>query len=71
MISPKFEELSTTNQNVVFVHVDIDELSAHPLVGAVSSVPHFEFYKDGKKIKEFTGINFTNSYYHQYIKFID
>jgi len=57
MIAPKFSELSNANPDVVFVHVDIDELNTLPEVEAIAGVPHFKFFRDGKFITEFSGAN--------------
>eukprot|EP01125_Pyxidicula_operculata_P022851 TRINITY_DN9626_c0_g1_i1.p2 TRINITY_DN9626_c0_g1~~TRINITY_DN9626_c0_g1_i1.p2 ORF type:complete len:105 (-),score=26.76 TRINITY_DN9626_c0_g1_i1:66-380(-) len=56
-IAPHFEKLAKENPTVVFVHVDIDELSSHPLVGKVSGVPHFQVYKNKALVTEFSGAN--------------
>jgi len=57
MISPKFAEFSNKYTNATFLHIDVDEVQDHPDVQAVSGVPHFKFYKDGKVVTEFSGAN--------------
>jgi len=56
-IAPKFSEFSNKYSGVTFVHLDIDELTDHPLVKNVSSVPHFKFFKTRYLLGEFTGAN--------------
>jgi thioredoxin 1 len=57
MIAPKFSEFSNKYTNATFVHIDVDEVTDHPHVAAVSGVPHFKFFKAGKLITEFSGAN--------------
>ncbi|XP_077869352.1 thioredoxin-like isoform X1 [Saccoglossus kowalevskii] len=55
MIGPKFKEMSETFQNVVFLNIDVDENSETAQSCGVKSMPTFQFYKNGKKIDEFSG----------------
>jgi len=57
MIAPKFAEMSKKYTNVVFVHVDVDELNTLPDVADVSGVPTFKYFKNGSKVLQFSGAN--------------
>lgn len=57
MIAPKFAELSAKYSDVVFIHVDVDELNTLPDVADVSGVPTFKYFKSGNKIVSFSGAN--------------
>lgn len=54
-IAPKYAAFSVQYTNVIFAHVDIDELNTHPLVKEIQGVPTFQFYKGGSKVSEFSG----------------
>jgi len=56
-IAPVFEEFSTKYSDVVFVHVDVDELGELEDVADVSGVPTFKFFKGGSLITSFAGAN--------------
>lgn len=55
IIAPAFSRYSEEYSDITFVSVDVDELSSHPLVGTVISVPTFMFYKEGVKVAGFSG----------------
>ncbi|XP_057709983.1 thioredoxin b [Corythoichthys intestinalis] len=57
MISPKFEEFSHTYTNVVFIKVDVDECDDVAQKHGISAMPTFLFFKNGKKVDDFTGAN--------------
>jgi len=57
-IRPKYDQLSKVYPDVVFLHVDIDELRALDDVRSINSVPTFRFYKNGPKA-EIVGANVT------------
>ncbi|XP_066537319.1 thioredoxin b [Hoplias malabaricus] len=59
MIGPKFKELSEKpeNANVVFLKVDVDDASDVAAHCEIKCMPTFHFYKNGKKIDEFSGAN--------------
>jgi len=57
MIAPKFAELSKKYTDVVFIHVDVDDLNKLPEVADVSGVPTFKYFKSGNKIASFSGAN--------------
>ncbi|EGG21841.1 thioredoxin [Cavenderia fasciculata] len=54
-IAPVFSNASIDNPKVRFFKVDIDQNQGSKRVGAISSVPKFEFYKNGTKVSEFSG----------------
>lgn len=54
-IAPVFEEYSTIYDDVVFVHVDIDQLKNLPDRKDVSGVPTFKFFKNGQLLHKFSG----------------
>uniref|UniRef100_A0A3Q3WHG1 Thioredoxin n=1 Tax=Mola mola TaxID=94237 RepID=A0A3Q3WHG1_MOLML len=56
-ISPIFDQLSTMaeNSNVVFVKVDVDDASEVSEHCNIDCMPTFQFYKNGKKVDEFSG----------------
>ncbi|XP_031707349.1 thioredoxin b [Anarrhichthys ocellatus] len=59
MIAPKFHALVSKpeNKNVVFMKVDVDEADDVSRECKVTSMPTFHFYKNGKKVDEFSGAN--------------
>ncbi|XP_076829341.1 thioredoxin-like [Brachyhypopomus gauderio] len=60
MIAPFFEELSEHPANkdvVVFLKVDVDDVTDVATECGIKSMPTFQFYKAGKKIDEFSGAN--------------
>jgi len=59
-IAPKFSEFSKRFEDVVFVHVDVDELNALPVVATVTGVPTFKFFKNKAVVFEFSGANAAN-----------
>jgi len=56
-IAPIFEQLATKYVNVVFVHVDVDELPNLPDVADVRGVPTFKFFKNKQLLEAFSGAN--------------
>jgi len=56
MIAPKYAELSKLYEDVVFLHVDIDQLNSLPDAN-VSGVPTFKFFKKSGLVAEFSGAN--------------
>ncbi|KAH7823498.1 Protein disulfide-isomerase [Monocercomonoides exilis] len=54
-IKPVFESLPAQHPRVLFLHVDVDENRQMEEVQSVSGVPTFRFWKDGKKVDEFSG----------------
>ncbi|KAF9173484.1 hypothetical protein BGX21_003800 [Mortierella sp. AD011] len=57
VISPVFEKLSETNQDVEFRKVDVDEQSAISEEVGVKAMPTFVAFKDGQKVEELVGAN--------------
>ncbi|KAI5629831.1 thioredoxin [Silurus asotus] len=59
MIGPIFKALSENpdNANVVFLKVDVDEANDVSSHCGIKCMPTFQFYKNGKKIDEFSGAN--------------
>ncbi|KAK5579799.1 hypothetical protein RB653_009486 [Dictyostelium firmibasis] len=53
--SPTFSKLSNEYPNIIFIHVDIDRLSTHPLVKTIRSVPTFQMYVNSALEKEVCG----------------
>ena len=59
-IAPAYEELAEMYKGMVtFVHVDVEEpaLIDEEDFQDVRGVPTFKFFKDGKKVDEFSGAN--------------
>lgn len=56
-ISPKLEELSTVETDVVFLKIDVDECEDLAEVYEISSMPTFIFIKNKKKVDSFSGAN--------------
>nr|XP_057922487.1 thioredoxin [Doryrhamphus excisus] len=59
MIGPVFEAESQKpeNANVIFVKVDVDEADDVSSSCGINCMPTFHFYKNGKKVFEFSGAN--------------
>ncbi|MGH0123853.1 UNVERIFIED_CONTAM: hypothetical protein FKN15_063403 [Acipenser sinensis] len=57
MISPVFEELAQDHKDVVFLKVDVDDAQDVAEMCKVSSMPTFQFFKNGQKVEEFSGAN--------------
>ncbi|KAG1052559.1 hypothetical protein G6F43_005318 [Rhizopus delemar] len=57
MITPILEQLSAKFENVVFVKVDVDELSDIAQEYAVRAMPTLYFMKDGEKVDDIVGAN--------------
>uniref|UniRef100_A0A8C1SDL3 Thioredoxin n=1 Tax=Cyprinus carpio TaxID=7962 RepID=A0A8C1SDL3_CYPCA len=58
-IAPFYKALSEKeeNSNVVFLKVDVDDAQDVASFCDIKCMPTFHFYKDGKKIDEFSGSN--------------
>ncbi|XP_065220192.1 thioredoxin-2 [Planococcus citri] len=56
-ISPKLEELSTVETDVVFLKIDVDECEDLAEAYEISSMPTFIFIKNKKKVDSFSGAN--------------
>ncbi|CAK9323809.1 unnamed protein product [Citrullus colocynthis] len=56
-MAPILEELSKKMNNVIFLKVDIDELMSIAKEFGVSSIPSFQFLKNGKLVDKFVGAN--------------
>ncbi|XP_064423084.1 thioredoxin-like [Latimeria chalumnae] len=59
-IKPQFEALAKTYTDVVFLEVDVD--GAHDVAAAckITYMPTFIFFKNGQKIREFSGASYYN-----------
>ncbi|MBN3278671.1 THIO protein, partial [Polyodon spathula] len=57
MISPVFEKLAENHKDVVFLKVDVDDAQDVAEMCKISSMPTFQFFKNGQKIDEFSGAN--------------
>ncbi|XP_075948724.1 thioredoxin-like [Anarhichas minor] len=57
IIGPKFHALVSKpeNKNVVFMKVDVDQADDVSKDCKINSMPTFHFYKNGKKVDEFSG----------------
>jgi thioredoxin 1 len=55
MISPKFEAFSEVYNNVIFIQIDVDDVSDVAEACEVRAMPTFQVYKDGKMIDEIVG----------------
>ncbi|KAG5845569.1 thioredoxin-like [Anguilla rostrata] len=60
-IAPQFKKFSEDpeNKNVVFLKVDVDDAQDVATFCDIKCMPTFHFYKNGKKIDEFSGCNPT------------
>ncbi|TRY99756.1 hypothetical protein DNTS_005220 [Danionella cerebrum] len=58
-IAPIFKAMSenSENKNVVFLKVDVDDAQDVAAMCGVNCMPTFHFYKNSKKIDEFSGSN--------------
>ncbi|XP_042643507.1 thioredoxin [Tyto alba] len=58
MIKPYFHSLSEKYSDVaVFIEVDVDDVPDVAAHCDVKCMPTFQFYKNGKKVHEFSGAN--------------
>jgi len=57
MIAPQIEEMAKTNENVVFLKVDVDEAEDAAQEFNVSAMPTFIFMKSNAKVAELMGAN--------------
>ncbi|XP_072260541.1 thioredoxin-like [Pyxicephalus adspersus] len=57
MIAPVFETFSKNHPDVVFLKVDVDDAQDVAQHCDIKCMPTFQFYKNGKKIHEFSGAN--------------
>jgi len=55
MIDPKFVALADHTPDTLFVKVDVDDNAPLAEKCGISSMPTFQFYKDGEKVHEFSG----------------
>ncbi|XP_053321830.1 thioredoxin-like [Spea bombifrons] len=55
VIGPEFERLSTVYTNAKFYKVDVDDVSDVAEKCGIRAMPTFQFYKNGKKVAEFSG----------------
>mmetsp|Transcript_20502 Transcript_20502/g.38976 ORF Transcript_20502/g.38976 Transcript_20502/m.38976 type:complete len:105 (-) Transcript_20502:319-633(-) len=55
MIAPFFGELSTKYPSVKFVKVDVDELDTVAQECAITAMPTFQVWQNGKKVNEMVG----------------
>ncbi|KAI8987441.1 PITH domain-containing protein [Mycotypha africana] len=57
MIAPFYTQLSTKYPQAVFAKVDVDQLKEVAAACKVTSMPTFQFYKNGNKLAEMKGAN--------------
>jgi len=55
MIAPKVEALAAETPNVLFCKVNVDNEEDVAAECGISAMPTFQFYKEGKKLHEFSG----------------
>ena len=55
MIAPVFEKMASENPDITFVKVDVDDAEDIAAACGISAMPTFQFYREGKKIDEFSG----------------
>ncbi|KAI2789739.1 Thioredoxin [Penicillium oxalicum] len=53
-IAPVVEKMSENAPSVKFYKVDVDQLAEVAQENGISAMPTFVFFKDGKKVDEFT-----------------
>ena len=54
---PKFKEMSTKNNDVKFIYVDIESCPEARRLATISSIPTFVGFSNGELIKQVTGAN--------------
>ena len=59
-MKPKLEASIAANPEVLFFAVDVDENEETGQDAGVSSLPTFQFFKDGAKVGETIGAKFEN-----------
>ncbi|WVY91318.1 hypothetical protein V8G54_036832 [Vigna mungo] len=57
IIAPIFEELAKNMPHVIFLKVDVDELSSVAKEWSISAMPTFLFFKEGERVDEVVGGN--------------
>ncbi|XP_069818213.1 thioredoxin-like isoform X2 [Dendropsophus ebraccatus] len=57
MIGPFFDGLSAKYPDVVFIKVDVDDAQEIASNCDIKCMPTFQFYKNGKRVHEFSGAN--------------
>eukprot|EP01023_Acetabularia_acetabulum_P064141 TRINITY_DN8222_c0_g1_i1.p5 TRINITY_DN8222_c0_g1~~TRINITY_DN8222_c0_g1_i1.p5 ORF type:complete len:118 (+),score=27.13 TRINITY_DN8222_c0_g1_i1:161-514(+) len=55
MISPKFEQMSEEVDDVIFLKVDVDEVSDVASECGISAMPTFQVFSNGSKVDELVG----------------
>ncbi|XP_046901843.1 thioredoxin-like [Hypomesus transpacificus] len=58
-IAPFFKKLSEEHTTVVFLKVDVDDAQDVAAFCDIKCMPTFHFYKNKKKVEEFSGSNQT------------
>ncbi|XP_014164260.1 thioredoxin [Geospiza fortis] len=57
MIKPFFHSLCEKYGDVIFIEIDVDDAQDVASHCDVKCMPTFQFYKNGKKVQEFSGAN--------------
>ncbi|XP_010209801.1 PREDICTED: thioredoxin [Tinamus guttatus] len=57
MIKPFFHSLCEKFADVIFIEIDVDDAQDVAAHCDVKCMPTFQFYKNGKKVQEFSGAN--------------
>ena len=55
MIAPVYSRLSLKYSNVLMMKVDVDKARDTAAKCAITSMPTFQFYRDGKRVSQFSG----------------
>ncbi|KAK7910336.1 hypothetical protein WMY93_015020 [Mugilogobius chulae] len=56
-MAPKFEKIAEENKDVIFWKVDVDDAPDVSEFCEIKCMPTFHFYKNEKKVDEFSGAN--------------
>jgi len=57
MIAPHLATAAKENPDIIVLKVDVDEQDEITQEYGIAAMPTFMFFKDGKKLKEFSGAN--------------
>jgi len=60
VMGPKFEKLASEYPGVVFAKVNIEKAKELANLYAISSIPHFKFFKNKQEVDDVRGANETS-----------